>query len=260
MATRVRSPNYPIISLPDAVDRARRIYDKEHLHKADPEVICKAMGYTGVNGSSLGVLSALKKYLLLDEVGKDLKISSDALTILVDPSASQGRTAAIRKAARAPALFQTLFDEFGDSPPSDENLRAFLLKRGFAQAAVDTPIRTYRETLEFVSRETGAYHSPQSLQEDSTIQVTEDRPSERSPSRQQNATHDQVAGASSPAGIRRDVWDLDEGRVTLERPAELGEDSLEYLEAWLELLLKKIKREKLGSKSRASDWIDPPTA
>lgn len=53
-------------------------------------------------------------------------------------------------------------------------------------------------------------------------------------------------GATPPAAtIRRDVWDLDEGRVVLERPADLSVESLEYLEAWLSLLLKKIKKESV---------------
>jgi hypothetical protein len=123
-------------------------------------VIAKALGYAGVNGSSLGIMSALKKYGLLEEVGKDWKVSQDALTILVDPPDSEGRAEAIRKAALAPALFATLFEEFGEQPPSDENLRAFLLKRNFAQSAVDTPIRSYRETLDFVSKLPGAYNQP----------------------------------------------------------------------------------------------------
>lgn len=155
---RVRSPNYPSISLPDAIERARKVYDREHTHKAAPEVIAKALGYSGVNGSSLGVMSAMKKYGLLEEVGKDWKVSTDALTILVDPPTSMERADAIRRAAKAPALFATLLEEYGEKPPSDENLRAYLLKRGFAQSAVDAPIRSYRETLEFVSKLPGAYN------------------------------------------------------------------------------------------------------
>jgi hypothetical protein len=157
---RVRSPNYPSISLPDAIERVRKVYDREHTHKAAPEVIAKALGYAGVNGSSLGVMSALKKYGLLEDVGKDWKVSTDALTILVDPPHSVERAHAIRRAAQAPALFANLLEEYGEKPPSDDNLRAYLLKRGFAQSAVDTPMRAYRETLEFVSKLPDAYNAP----------------------------------------------------------------------------------------------------
>lgn len=156
---RVRSPNYPSISLPEAIERVRKVYDREHTHKAAPEVIAKALGYAGVNGSSLSVMSAMKKYGLLEEVGDGWKVSPDALMILVDPPDSTDRADAIRRAAQAPALFATLLGEYGEKAPSDENLRAFLLKRGFAQSAVDAPIKAYRETLEFVSRLPGAYNA-----------------------------------------------------------------------------------------------------
>ena len=243
---RTRSPNYPTISLPDAIERVRKVYNKEHLHKADPEVVCKAMGYTGVNGASLGVLSALKKYLLLEEVGKELKVSAVALSILVDPQNSTERQEAIRSAAAAPALFATLFDEFGDSLPSDENLRAFLLKRNFAQTAVDTPIRTYRETLNFVSQYSGVSNEPKPIEEEAEMQTTEERPVDRSQTRSQ-PTSSATGGRDTamPEGVKRDVWDLDEGQVVFDRPATLSDDSIEYLEAWLMLMLKKIKKEKV---------------
>ena len=215
---RTRSPNYPTISLPDAIDRVRKVYQKEHLHKADPEVVCKAMGYTGVNGASLGVLSALKKYLLLEEVGKELKVSTLALSILVDPPNSAERQGSIRSAAAAPALFATLFDEFGDSPPSDENLRAFLLKRNFAQTAVDTPIRTYRETLSFVSEFASAYNKPISIDEQTEIQTTEERPLNRSQTSVKSTAGMAAGETAVPDGMKRDVWDLDEGQVVFDRP------------------------------------------
>ena len=43
---------------------------------------------------------------------------------------------------------------------------------------------------------------------------------------------------------RLDICDLDEGRFIVERPDQpLGAESIEYLEVWLELLLRKIKME-----------------
>lgn len=245
---RTRSPNYPTISLPDAIERVRKVYNKEHLHKADPEVVCKAMGYTGVNGASLGVLSALKKYLLLEEVGKELKVSAVALSILVDPQNSTERQEAIRSAAAAPALFETLFAEFGNSPPSDENLRAFLLKRNFAQTAVDTPIRTYRETLNFVSQYAGVNNESKPTEEEAEMQPTEERPVDRSQTRSQSTLSPPVSETAVSEGMKRDVWDLDEGQVVFDRPAALSDDSIEYLEAWLMLVLKKIKKEKVTPK------------
>jgi len=169
---RVRSPNYPAISLPDAIERARKVYLKEHTHKAAPEVVAKAMGYGGLNGGSLSAISALKKYGLLEEVGKELKISKDGLSILVDPKDSAVRKRAIRQAAFLPTLFADLHKEYGETLPSDENLRAFLQKRGFSPSAVDVPIRAYRETIALVTSE-GAGYDLEPNQPDADVMVEE---------------------------------------------------------------------------------------
>ena len=57
----------------------------------------------------------------------------------------------VRRAAFAPVLFDEIRKNYGDSVPSDENLRAFLLRKGFTQSAVDAPIRAYRETIGLVN-------------------------------------------------------------------------------------------------------------
>lgn len=92
----------------------------------------------------------MKKYNLLTEIGNELKVSEDALTLLVDGKESADWGDALRRSAFAPMLFAELRKQYGESMPSDENLRAFLLKKGFLQSAVDAPIRAYRETIALV--------------------------------------------------------------------------------------------------------------
>lgn len=249
---RVRSPNYPIISFPDAIDRVRKVYEREHLHKAAPEVVAKALGYSSLNGASLGVISALKKYGLLEEIGADLKVSAEALTILVDPPSSIERAKLIRKAVQAPALFQKLMSEYGERLPSDENLRSTLLKMGFAPTAVDTPIRSYRETINFVS----------SLPTESQEEVSPPVDWDEAPVSQDAGRPSVIATANIPRAVvqevpsttasKRDTWDLPEGMVILETPSEMSAESLDILEAWLSLALKKIKMQ-VASKSADKD-------
>jgi hypothetical protein len=149
-----RSPNYPIISLADAVGRIQQIYDKERTHPADKEVIAKALGYGSLNGLSRSILSALIKYELLTEDGADMyKVSNDALDILLRSSGQPERVGAITKAAFGPQLFSELRGQFGTSLPSDENLKAYLVKRGFNPNTVNNVIRSYRDTVEYVNQE-----------------------------------------------------------------------------------------------------------
>jgi hypothetical protein len=156
---RVRSPNYPAFSLPEAISRVQKIHAREQHLAAPREVIAKHLGYGGLNGASNKSISALVKYGLLDEAGNDrLKVSSRALAILY-PSKPEEKAEAIKAAAHDPALFAEIDGEWEGQRPSDDNLRSFLIRRNFAADAIDRVIQSYRETMELVARETGAYDS-----------------------------------------------------------------------------------------------------
>jgi hypothetical protein len=241
-----RSPNYPAISLPDAIDRARKIYEKEHTHKAPSEVMAKALGYNGLNGKSLGVLSALKKYGLLEEIGQELKIGQDTLTILVDPPHSLERANAIRRAAFLPVLFEDIRKNYGDTIPSDENLRAFLLKKGFIPSAVDSPIRSYRETIGLVNSlvKDDNYRSEQNEQEVimQNSQSAADRGADFVAKSAGMAMPRTPTVDSLTTGHKRDTFSLDQGQAALEWPENLTAESYEDFESWIQLQLRKIKR------------------
>ena len=152
----VRSPNYPAISLPEAIKRVALVYKQEQRHPADKEVIAKAIGYGSLNGGSIAVISALTKYELLEPSGKgeQLRVSGDALDILIHDRGEHERVRAIQKVAFMPSLFNELYNMYGMNLPSDHSLRATLIKKGFNQKTVDGVIRIYRDTIEFVNVET----------------------------------------------------------------------------------------------------------
>src|SRR6476619_927765 len=100
---RTRSPNYPAINLSEAIDCARKIYSQEYFHKASEETIAQDLGYTGLNGRSIGIISALKKYGLLEQVEDGFRLSDDAQTILEFEPTSEERRNAVYKTAFAPS-------------------------------------------------------------------------------------------------------------------------------------------------------------
>lgn len=235
---KVRSPNYPSISLSKAIELADKIFKRENTHKAAPEVMAKALGYSGLNGASLGTLSALKKYGLLEEVGKDLKISSDALTIVVDPKDSSDRIEAIKRTAFLPVLFSELQKHYGETLPSDENLRSFLLKKGFSPSMVDSPIRSYRETMELVNEVSSGYNE--------LIKPKEADGNMLEAKRESLDTSGKQLAVTTPLpiqqGAKQDIFSLDEGQAIIQWPANMSEDSFEDFKSWLKLLEKKIGR------------------
>jgi hypothetical protein len=163
MENKGRSPRYPSISLGDALERVKLVYKKEHQHKADKEVIAKDMGYAGLNGASLGVIASLKQYNLLETVGDGFKVSDDAVTLIELPLENRQREEALLRVAFAPKIFTELSDHFGDRLPSDENLRLFLLKKGFGSNAANLVIRTFRDTISLVKEQQESYYAPVEL-------------------------------------------------------------------------------------------------
>ncbi len=159
MEKRVRSPNYPAISLPAAIERVTTLYANQHTHAAPREVVAKNMGFQSLSGPSATVISALNKYGLLERSGSDIKISERALKIL-HPHSEEERAQAIQEAANEPQLFAALNERFpGMSPPNDELLRNYLIRSGFSTSAISAAILAYRETAELMERRASDHDS-----------------------------------------------------------------------------------------------------
>jgi hypothetical protein len=145
---RVRSPNYPSLSLPAAIERVKVIQKVEGRNPVAREAIVKHIGFTSLNGASATALSALGKYGLLEAAGDgEARVSDLAMKILY-PHDPQEKQDALQEAAYRPALFAKLREKWPYRPPSDESLRSYLVREGFSSAAVDQVIQFYRETLD----------------------------------------------------------------------------------------------------------------
>ena len=153
---RVRSPNYPAVGLPEAVERVRKLYESQHQTPEEREVVARHLGYGGLNGKSLKLLSALIKYGLLEKADDSgLRVTDLAINILFPEN--DDRSQSIRAAAFAPDLFSDIRERWPDHPPTDESLRAYLVRRQFSQSAIDDVIQNYRDTIELVTRESSEY-------------------------------------------------------------------------------------------------------
>ena len=251
-----RSPNYPQIGLRKAIELAGVVYKAAHTAKAPASTIAAALGYNGLNGSSLGVLSALKKFGLLESVGEELKVSREGLSILVDPPGSIVRAKAIMHAAFRPALFAELRKEYGDNPPkSDDFLRAFLLKRRFLVSVVDVPIKTYRDTMVMVDEAQAVLgQEAVTLETSRTVELDEDEETSIAPALNVTTasaptTSVQLTAppppmlASAHADYMDDVYKLGDGRAFILRwPASMTQEEFEEFNDWISLLQRKLKR------------------
>jgi hypothetical protein len=155
---KARSPQYPAIGLKEAVDKVKAVYDNDYQNPIPRSVAVTHMGYFSLNGKSLGVLSALLKYGLLEGRGDDTRVSDQAVSIIAHPPGSSERVAALKEAAAKPELFSELDARFQGGKASDQAVRSYLLTQRFIPTAADAVIRSYRETKQLVEAESGGYN------------------------------------------------------------------------------------------------------
>lgn len=158
MTTRMRSPNYPSTSLPEAVELIDKIHRANRSNVIDREVAAQTMGYTGISGRSAKLLSNLVQYGLIEKAGKsEIRVTQRGVEIL-HPDDAASKLNALREAAFDPELFQRVRDRFPDGLPSEGALRSYLVKEGFTNAAIPSAMRAYMETCQFIEQ-VGAYDS-----------------------------------------------------------------------------------------------------
>lgn len=165
--THHRSPNYPSISLTDAITKAGTVYDKEKRSPTSSGVIANHLGFPTLTGPAGRVVSALKQYGLLEEVNGRLRISDLAFRILMLPAESLDRHGLIKKAALKPQLFKELVTYFKDALPSDATLREFLIfQKTFNPTSVDQFIRIFKSTIDVAKPYDGDYAGDRQAEEE----------------------------------------------------------------------------------------------
>lgn len=231
-----RSPNYPGIDLKDAVEKARKMFDKEGTNPVPPSVLQGRWGYSAKSSSGMVAIGALRKFGLIDG-SPNLKLTPLAMEIL-NPG-SQTKAQALRKAALLPELHKQLWEEYKEGLPSDENLEFVLRSRQFTDQGAKSFIGQLRATLAYAGLTAGGEKV--------------DIPSE-SESGKGDTRVDLPGAPPKPlparAGMNQDTFTLDEGQVVLQWPSRISPESYEDLKDWLDLMARKV--------SRAVRAADPP--
>ena len=143
---KMRSPNYPSISLRESYQRVKQLWQKEKKTAVPADVAAKAIGYAGLSGPSRAALSALKKFGLVDSDDRTVRVSELALR-MIHPASDTEEIKAFQQAAFKPELFQQIYTTMHEA--SDDALRSYLItKLDFSEAGAGQFIKTYRDTLE----------------------------------------------------------------------------------------------------------------
>jgi hypothetical protein len=228
---RDRSPSFPFIPLNKAIERAREFHDKYKHHPARAiNAVSEAWSYKTKSSGASQTIAALKAYGLLSDsgTGTDRKISLTELakSILVDERPGV-REKALRIAALRPEIISSHWERWdNDRPPDAECISELHLDKGFTKDSAQKFLSIYDETIAYANL------SKEANMKDSDSNHM-DEPDAKNPKK---------SAQTVKPGMQQATFPLDEGEVFFQWPSTLSNASLEDLNAWLELLKRKIER------------------
>jgi len=147
---KVRSPNYPRVTIIKALDYLSRMHNRDRTEFVDEETIARDLGYKSVSGASIPLLSALKKYLLLDEKERRFRLSDRARKLLELPENSRERAEILEEIAFAPEIFNNIFNRFNYKLPQYEEFENYLEIKGFVLNTIPKVFDIYKQNLKEV--------------------------------------------------------------------------------------------------------------
>jgi hypothetical protein len=147
---KVRSPNFPVVDLQSAIEAVGKIYARESRGKFPQLSAAAHLGYTSMNGRSLGMLAALRAYGLLIGRGNDLVVTPDAIALIEAPADSPDRAAALSRAFAGPPMFNRIQEQYPE-PPSEQTLRWWLIQQGFTADGAEKAAQIFLDSRKLVT-------------------------------------------------------------------------------------------------------------
>jgi hypothetical protein len=232
-----RSVNYPFVTLEVAAERARELWASVGTNKVPIPTAGAAWGYAEKSSGLRSTVSALKQYGLLQDIGEGgkrrVRLTDRAVDILIEAPDSPKHRDALKAAVLSPKIYREIFDRFpGGFPAQDHAISSFLLReRRFNRKSVTRFIAGLRADIQFAGVDRARAAPPPR-----TYQAT--APSAASPARSDAPDENTREG-----GFNQDVYTLgSEGKVLLQWPEKISQESYDELSDWIELQLKKIAR------------------
>lgn len=147
---RMRSPNFPSLTLEEALTAAKVIWDKNRKAPIPREAAAKDLGYAGLTGRSMTVLGALNQYGLIEITAKgQTRVTQTGEDIFIGYPESV-RRAAVTRAGRSPGLFRDIYEKYEGDIPGENAIRSFLFQNGFTNEGVEKAIKSFAATNRYV--------------------------------------------------------------------------------------------------------------
>lgn len=107
------------------------------------------LGYTPKSGAGSVTYGALKRFGLLREADRGVRLSPLGLEIVKGEKEGQRDYAALRAAALTPTVHATIWEKYGAALPGDVTLQFELAEMGFTQKGSGDFLAQWKRTIEF---------------------------------------------------------------------------------------------------------------
>ncbi|MEK6637051.1 MAG: hypothetical protein AABY88_03095 [Pseudomonadota bacterium] len=239
----------------ETIEFIGKIHTEDRQHPVAREVAARHMGFSGISGTSDRALASLLHFGLAEKAIKgEVRVTDLALEIL-HPTSDAERRRALNLAGFNPELFQELKIRYPDAPPSSATLESFLIRSGFAPAAIRPASKAFLETCQFLQRN-GAYESDGIAVDDGGESA--DVGSDKETRTVETPLIQKIVAATHHMhpSVRGDVFTLQGGgEVIANLPDSMSQRDYEDLKDWLELMIRKA-----GRKVTAAIVIPSPQA
>jgi hypothetical protein len=137
--------------LREAVDRLKKLYEKDGKAGAPAEIAAVHIGFGKPHGQAMSVLAALKRFGLVAENGGRFAPSQRGLEILNLPTDDPRRQKALCDAVLEPSIYRELIDKHRESGwPANEVVASELeTYKGFIKKAAIALVEDLKDSLEF---------------------------------------------------------------------------------------------------------------
>ncbi|HWJ74057.1 MAG TPA: hypothetical protein VNX29_12895 [Kaistia sp.] len=249
-STKERSPSFPFISLPTAVDRLKAFESTFGRHPAPADKAGMAWSMNEKSSQAYQTLAAMKAFGLIDYQGiasARKALISESGRDLLRAQQDSVKQKILKASALRPKQIRKFWSDWGaDRPPDAVCLDQLVLENGFTVSAANNFLKVYDATISFAGLNNAdalqAMGIPSDQEEydktepDDSMEATEGLDS--AVTTRASTPYRQISRRSG----REERTSLDEGEAVLFLPESLSSDSVEDLEYWLQGILRKEKR------------------
>ena len=154
----MRSPNYPSLSLPDAIEHSHKLWGSKGRQVMTDDEAAIVFGHQNAkSGPARRKISALKQYGLIEKDAGGWKLSDRAIAILHKPEVNPARKTAITEAVEGVVIFKELL--LTHRSASEGVIKAFLLTdREFTDSGAAGFIKSFIPTKNLVDAKGNGYN------------------------------------------------------------------------------------------------------